>query len=161
MKISGISKILGSVGLVALLSSNAIAGSKLAGIELGSDYKQGCEKLKTLFEKKETKIVFKSTDKKCGTEWGMEWVGLKTKDGSTIEYIGVKHTTFGYPFFNDAKDVSQDYTKTLNAVSHILDFEPQNNWYTGTNLLGTERVTISNFVIAISKVEDKTSFDIK
>ena len=161
MKISGISKILGSIGLVALLSSNALAGSKLANIELGSNYKEGCEKLKTLFAKKEPKLDFKSTTERCGSEWGMEWVGLKTKDGATIDYIGIKHTTFGYPFYNEAKDVAQDYIKTINAVLHILDFEPQNNWYTGTNLLGTEKVTISYFVVAVFKIENNSSFDIK
>lgn len=156
MKKLGISKLLGSVGLVALLSSSVFGDSKLAGIELGSDYKAGCEKLKDLFAKKEPKYTFKISKDRCGFEFG-NWVGLKTKDGTTVDYVGVRPTIFGYPFYNEAKDLAQDYIKNPNAVSHILDFDPKNNWYIGTNLLGTEMVTIDYFVIAISKVEKKSN----
>lgn len=159
--ITGISKLLGSLGLVAVLSTSLAGNSVLAGIELGSEYKEGCEKLKGLFAKKEPKYTFKISKDRCGYEFG-NWVGLKTKDGTTVDYIGIRHTIFGYPFYNEAKDIAQDYIKNINAVSHMLDFDPKNNWYIGTNLLGTERVTIDYFVIAISKVENKSNnFDIK
>lgn len=147
-----ISKLVASIACLCMMIT-ANADSKLAGIELGSDYNIGCDKLKNILIKKEPKSVFKTEKFKCGFETGFEWVGIKTKDGSTVDYIGVTHTVFNYPFIIEAKVVAQDYIKTLGAVSHILDFDSDNNRYVGTNILGTERVTISYFVIAISKFE--------
>lgn len=162
MKRLGISKLVGSLGLVAILSSQAIASSKLAGIELGSDFKEGCEKVKTLFAERESKkLVFKTYKDRCGFEWGFEWVGLKTQDGSTVDYVGIKNTTFGFAFTAGAQEVTKEYIRRLDAVTHIMDYNSDNQRYEGTNLLGTEKVTISYFVTAISKVVKTSSFDIK
>ena len=49
MKISEISKILGSVGLVALLSSSSF-GTSLKGISLDEDLNTACSKLRELYK---------------------------------------------------------------------------------------------------------------
>ena len=59
MKISGISKILGSVGLVALLSSSSF-GASLKGIELNENLDTACDKLRAIYkDNKKVKITFK------------------------------------------------------------------------------------------------------
>ena len=162
MKISKFGRIILSAGLGMLLASNASADSKLAGIELGSDYKTACEKVKKIFAEKEPKSIFRTTNEKCGFEWG-NWVGIKTKDGVTVDYIGIKHTTFGFPFIVEAKDIAQAYVKRLDAVSHSLDYDEKYKWYSGTNLMGTEKVTIDYYVTAISRIDitNNASFDLK
>ncbi len=146
-------KVLGILFCLTLIQS-ANAGSALAGVQLGSDFKVGCEKLKPIFAKKEPKLEFKTSKDRCGFEFGT-WVGIKAKDGKTIDYIGIKHTTFGFPFNVEIKELAQAYVLRLDAVSHIMDYDEAYKAYIGTNLLGTEKVMINGFVTSIATIGNK------
>lgn len=139
----------------------AQADSKLAGIELGSDYMTGCKKLQEIVKLKDPTANFIIEKNKCGYQYVI-FTGIRSADGKTIDSIRVKNIIFGYKPMQDSRDVAEDYVKSLGAVSHTLEYDNKYSWFHGKNLLGTEKVTIDIMAIEILKIENKiNNFDFK
>lgn len=149
--------------LLSMLLSSCVYGSSLAGIELGSDnYIASCEKIKSIINKNEPKMEFKYTKNSCGYDFGNQLIGLKSSNGKTIDYIGVKTAYFGFTTMDGPTTVAQAYIGRSDAVTKELIPSERNSKYFGVNEYTKERVTIDFSVMAIFKEENKSSaFDIK
>lgn len=160
----GISKVLSTIGLVAMLSSDMLGASKLAGIELGSDnYEIGCQKIKDIITKKDLSKLkeFKQTNTSCGYNYTI-FIGLKSSNGKTIDYIGLKNEYFGFNFIEDPKTVAQAYIGRMDAVAHELTYNAEKKTYNGHSDISKEGVVIDWMTISIFKEQNESSkFDIK
>lgn len=148
-------KVLSTIVGLSVLASNASAGS-LGSVELGSDFNSSCEKFKEYLMKKEPNAKFTKTDEKCGYQW-VRFIGLETKDGKTVDYIGVKAEHFGFDTLSEAKDVANAYLQSEISITYELEYNAEKFRYVGYNLLKTEQIWIDQYHIQLNSINKKSS----
>lgn len=155
MKISGISKILGSVGLAALLSTSSF-GASLKGIELNENLDTACDKLRAIYkDNKKVKITFNEKNKTCGWDNIMfGFIGITGDKYNEVKSINLPVDVFGFTVFEGAKSISEKYLKSKGSAVMTMEHHTQGKYeyFQGYNLYGQVQVTIDTMFIKLETV---------
>ena len=154
MKISGISKILGSVGIVALLSSSSF-GASLNGVSLGNDIVSECDNIRRSKLNNKNQIQLDKKQKTCGYESGYN---ILTADASgKIISIRFPVTVFGLSFLDGAKSHSEKYLNSKSPVVDKLDYIKEGNreFYRGIDLFKQYKITVDSAFIELESIIDE------
>ena len=150
MKISEISKILGSVGLVALLSSSSF-GTSLKGISLDEDLNTACSKLRELY-KNDKKVTIERKADRCGYNNMMfGYIGIESTNSKTVTSINLPVSMFGLGLLDGVKSHADKYVNSPDALVNTMDYHKNGTYeyFEGKSILNECSVKIDNFFIKL------------
>lgn len=150
MKKLGISKLLGSIGLVALLSSN-VMGASLKGISLDEDLSTACVKLKELY-KDNKKVTIEQKSDRCGYDNMLfGYIGIESTNSKTVTSINLPVSLFGLSLLDGVKSHAEKYINSEDAVVNTMDYhrDGEYEYYKGNSILNECSVIINNMFIKL------------
>lgn len=152
MKISKLSRIILSTGLVALLSADACAAS-LKGIELDENLNTACDKFKAIYkDNKKVQIILNNKKHTCGWDNMLfGFVGIIANNNDEVQSINIPVDVFGFSVFEGAKSISDKYVKSEGAAVRVMEYykDGKYEYYQGYNLYGQLQVTIDAMFIKL------------
>lgn len=151
MKIN-FSKIVCSVGLATLLSSNMF-GASLKGIELEEDLSSACDKFKSIYkDNKKVQITLDYNKHRCG--WDnilMGYIGIEADNENKVTSINIPIEKFGFSILDGAKTIADKYVQSEGAAVRTMDrfTSGKYEYYQGYSIRGQIQVTIDNMFIKL------------
>ncbi len=150
MKKLGISKLLGSLGLVAVLSTSSF-GASLKGISLDEDLNSACSKLRDLY-KGNKKVTIEQKPDRCGYDNIMfGYIGIESTNSKTVTSINLPVSLFGLSLLDGAKSHADKYINSEDAAVTTMDYhrDDKYEYYKGSSILNECSVTIDNLFIKL------------
>lgn len=150
MKKLGITTLLGSVGLVALLSSSSF-GASLKGISLDEDLNTACDKLIAIY-KDNKKIKIERKSDRCGYDNMMfGYIGIESTNSKTVTSINLPVNLFGLGLLDGVKSHADKYVNSPDASVTTMDYHKNGKYeyYEGKSILNECSVTIDNMFIKL------------
>lgn len=151
MKIN-FSKIVSSVGLVAMLSTNMF-GASLKGIELEEDLSTACDKFKSIYkDNKKVQITLDYNKHRCG--WDnmlMGYIGVEADKENKVTSINIPTEVFGFSILDNPKTIADKYIQSEGAAVRTMDrfTRGKYEYYQGYSIRGQIQVTIDNMFIKL------------